>query len=219
MTISTVLFDLDGTLLDTLGDLAAAVNNALSGLSFPLRTKEEVRSFIGNGVPTLLRRSLPCGVDGETHKKAVGLFSEYYMAHINDLTVPYDGMRELLACLRQTGVNVGVVSNKKDSALQLVCKEMLCGLYDFAIGPKNEAERKPDPSMVLAAMNYFGASAENTVYIGDTEVDIAVAKNAGIDCISALWGYRSETELRAAGGKIFAKSPSELREIILTLRA
>lgn len=217
MTISTVLFDLDGTLLDTLGDLAAAVNNALSGLSFPLRTKEEVRSFIGNGVPTLLKRSLPCGVDGETHKKAVELFSAYYMAHINDLTVPYVGMRELLGYLRQRGINVGVVSNKKDSALQLVCKELLCGLYDYAVGPKSEAERKPAPSMVLAAMDYFGASADNTVYVGDTEVDIAVARNAGIDCISALWGYRSETELRAAGGKIFAKTPDELKEIILTL--
>lgn len=216
--IATVLFDLDGTLLDSLGDLAAAVNNAMSGLSFPLRTRDEVRSFIGNGVPTLIRRSLPPYADDVVHQKAVALFTEYYMKHVSDLTAPFPGIRSLLADLRERRINIGIVSNKRDEATKLVCSKLLGGLCDYAAGARSEQERKPAPDMVFAAMEYFGASAESTLYIGDSEVDIAVAKNAGLDCVSVLWGYRSKAELLQAGGRIFAESPEALGEIILTLR-
>jgi len=213
----TVLFDLDGTLLNTLGDLAAAVNSALSGLSFPQRSVDEIRSFIGNGVPALIRRALPEGTDNGVWKRAVDAFTEYYLAHICDNTLPYDGIPELLGFLRTNGVNVGIVSNKKDAATRLVCEKLLDGLFDYAAGARNEAERKPKPDMVFAAMKYFSASFQDTLYVGDSDVDILTAKNAGIDCVSVLWGYRDEAHLRAAGGKIFVSTAYSLRESILTL--
>ncbi len=212
-----VLFDLDGTLLNTLGDLAAAVNSALSSFSFPLRSTDEIRSFIGNGVPTLIRRSLPAGTDDAVWREAIDAFTSYYLAHICDNTAPYPGIVELLGSLRARGVKIGIVSNKKDEATRLVCTKLLGGLFDYTAGARNESERKPKPDMVLAAMEYFSVSPKETLYVGDSDVDILTAENAGIDCVSVLWGYRDEAYLRAAGGKFFASTAAGLGEIILTL--
>ncbi len=212
-----LIFDLDGTLLNTLGDLTEAVNFALSGLSLPNRTIDEIRSFIGNGVPTLIKRSLPENSDSDTFERALKLFTEWYMSHICDKTVPFDYIPGLLKLFRSKGYKIAIVSNKKHEATLLVCEKLLCGLYDYAAGAKNEKERKPSPDMVLKAMEFFGCEKDSAVYIGDSEVDVQTAKNAGIDCISVLWGYRSKEELSAAGGKIFAKDVPSLTEIVLTL--
>ncbi len=214
---NTLIFDLDGTLLNTLGDLTEAVNFALSGLSLPNRTVDEVRSFIGNGVPTLIKRSLPENSSSDTFDSALKLFTEWYMCHICDKTVPFDGIPELLKLLRSKGYKIAIVSNKKHEATRLVCEKLLYGLYDYAAGAKNEKERKPSPDMVLKSMEFFGCEKDSAVYIGDSEVDIQTAKNAGIDCVSVLWGYRSKEELLEAGGKIFAKDVPTLAEIVLTL--
>ena len=213
----TVLFDLDGTLLDTLGDLAAGVNHVLSGFSFPQRTREEIRSFIGNGVPTLLRRSLPAGVSEDTVSRAISEFTAYYLAHICDNTVPYPGIPELLAALKRDGVNVGIVSNKKNEATRLICEKLLGGLYDYAHGAANEEERKPKPDMVYDAMAHFGASKDETVYVGDSNVDIETAWNAGIDCISVTWGYRDKATLEKAGATVFAEDAKQLPVLLKAL--
>lgn len=212
-----MIFDLDGTLLNTLGDLTEAVNFALSGLSLPNRTIDEVRAFIGNGVPTLVRRALPENSGSDTFERALKLFTEWYMHHICDKTVSFDGIPELLRLFRSKGYKIAIVSNKKHEATQLVCEKLLCGLYDYAAGAKNEKERKPSPDMVLKAMELLGCEKDSAVYIGDSDVDVETARNAGIDCISVLWGYRSKEELLESGGKIFAKDVPSLAEIVLTL--
>ena len=213
----TVLFDLDGTLLDTLGDLAAGVNHVLSFFSFPQRTREEIRSFIGNGVPTLLRRALPAGADEDTVSRAISDFTAYYLAHMCDSTVPYPGIPELLAALKRNGVNIGIVSNKKNAATCLICEKLLGGLYDYAHGAANEEERKPKPDMVYAAMAHFGTSESETVYVGDSNVDIETAANAGIACVSVTWGYRDGDALEKARATVLASDASRLLTILTAL--
>ena len=213
----TVLFDLDGTLLDTLGDLAAGVNHVLSGFSFPQRTREEIRSFIGNGVPTLLRRSLPAGVSEDTVSRAISDFTSDGVAHSGDNTVRDGGVRELRAALKCVVVNVGIVSNKKNEATRLICEKLLGGLYDYAHGAANEEERKPKPDIVYDAMAHSGASKNETVYVGDSNVDIETAWNAGIDCISVTWGYRDKAALEKAGATAFAEDAKQLPALLNAL--
>ena len=149
MAALAAIFDLDGTLLDTLGDLTAAVNYALGELSCPRRTREEVRSFIGNGVPTLLRRSLPAGADEEMHRQAMALFSAYYGENMTKTTAPYPGIPWLLERLSEDGVRLGVVSNKKHDATQPLCRRFFGALLGCALGARDDSERKPNPSNFL----------------------------------------------------------------------
>lgn len=156
MAALAAIFDLDGTLLDTLGDLTAAVNYALGELSCPRRTREEVRSFIGNGVPTLLRRSLPAGADEEMHRQAMALFSAYYGENMTKTTAPYPGIPWLLERLSEDGVRLGVVSNKKHDATQPLCRRFFGALLGCALGARDDSERKPNPSMLLRAIECWG---------------------------------------------------------------
>lgn len=210
MPYKAAVFDLDGTLLDTLADLTAAVNHALSAFSLPTRTKEEVRGFVGNGIKVLLHRA-----SGFNERAVDGLlveFKAYYGAHCKDETRPYAGVLALLKELKSRGVLAAVLSNKADFAVKLLAQEYFAGLLCEAVG-ENEAagiRKKPAPDALLAVMEKLGVSAEETVYIGDSEVDIQTAQNAGVDCISVAWGFKDEAFLKEHGGKIIVRTPSEL---------
>lgn len=209
------VFDLDGTLLDTLADLHAAVNHALRQFGFPERSISEVRRFIGNGVVKLMERSTPDGTDESTNTECLGAFREYYLAHMADTTAPYEGIVDLLKKLRKNGVKIAVVSNKLHPAVVDLCEDYFSGLIDIALGVAEETERKPAPVNVYKAMELMGADKSNTIYIGDSEVDIQTANNAGLPCIGVTWGFRDRDELVSEGAKFIAADTDEVERIIL----
>lgn len=211
---TSVIFDLDGTLLDTLGDLHAAVNYALREFSFPERSLDEVRSFIGNGVVKLMERSTPDGIDSETQTRCLDVFRAYYLEHMRDMTAPFEGVTELMAELRAKGIKIAVVSNKLHEAVKELCEEYFPGLIDEAIGVLFEEERKPNPINVLKALEIFGADRYSAVYIGDSEVDVQTAHNAVLKCIGVTWGFRTKQELLEAGAEFIADNCSQVREFI-----
>ncbi len=210
-----VIFDLDGTLLDTLGDLHAAVNHALREFAFPERSLDEVRRFIGNGVVKLMQRATPEGTDEETDKKCLDAFREYYLAHMRDMTAPYEGVIALIERLRERKIKTAVVSNKLHKAVHELCLDYFPGLIDEAIGVSVEKERKPSPVNVYKAMEKLGVTADECIYIGDSEVDVQTARNAGVEFIGVTWGFRDREELIKAGAEIICDSCSEIMEIIV----
>ena len=208
---SAVIFDLDGTLLDTLDDLWTAVNVALGEFSLPLRSKEEVRSFVGNGIVKLMERAVG-QVEKEVFEGALAAFKRYYGEHCEDKTQPYEGIIELLKALQAKGVRTAVVSNKADFAVKKLAKGYFEGLLEYAVGENEEAgiRKKPAPDSLLAVMQSMGAGTRSTVYIGDSEVDIQTAKNAGVDCISVTWGFKDKGFLIENGATVLADTPEEL---------
>lgn len=201
-----ILWDLDGTLLDTLEDLTDAVNYALRQFDHPERTKWEVRDFVGNGVRRLIERAVPEGADAGA---VLAVFRAYYNTHFQIKTKPYGGILEALAELGKA-FPMAVVSNKPDSAVKPLCEQYFPGLY--AQGESPDCPRKPAPDMVFAAMEALGV--ENCIYVGDSEVDVRTAKNAGVPCLSVLWGFRDREELQNAGALYFCESPDQLTQII-----
>ena len=209
MMKTAILFDLDGTLLDTLGDLHAAVNHVLAEFAYPERTIEEVCRFVGNGAAELMRLAVPTGEDW---RPALTAFQSWYATHCDVLTKPYDGIPEVLAALAER-YPLAVVSNKPDRAVKELASIYFPNLY--ARGESADCPRKPAPDMVLAAMGAL--EADRCIYIGDSDVDIQTAKNAGVPCISVTWGFRSEAQLQEAGGTHFCHAPAELPAIIETI--
>ena len=201
-----VIFDLDGTLLDTLEDLKDAVNAALEQSGYPQRTLEEIRRMVGNGVAMLLRRAVPEGAD---HEPVLARFRAYYAIHCQDKTKPYDGIAEVLAVLGER-YPLAIVSNKLDSAVKELCAKEFPGIY--ALGEVAGCPRKPAPDMVYQAMSAIGVT--DCIYVGDSEVDAATAKNAGVKCVSVLWGFRDRQELLEAGAEYFCEEPAQLPRII-----
>lgn len=193
-----VLFDLDGTLLDTLGDLADAVNFMLDTLNCPRRTEEEVRVFIGNGLKKLVLRALPAGRE-DLMERGLELFSEYYQAHMDVKTAPYPGVPELLTALRDCGLRVGVLSNKKDGPVIQLCARYFGPLVDSARGERMGIPRKPAPDAVVQLLEELGVRPEDAVYCGDSDVDVDTAHNANLACIGVSWGFRSSQCLIEAG--------------------
>ena len=206
-----VIFDLDGTLLNTLYDLCDSVNFVLDSYGFPKRSLEEVNSFIGNGIGELIHRSLP---DNEQDKfdGALEKFREYYKDHSDVKTCIYDGLTDLLVKLRAEGYKIGVVTNKVDFAAKTLCKKYFGALIDVAIGDRADAPRKPDPYSVREAMEYL--DCDRAIFVGDSDVDIATAKNAKLPCIAVTWGFRDKEFLVASGGEIFADNADELYQKI-----
>ena len=196
MKYKLVIFDLDGTVLETLVDLANAVNHALKLHGFPTHSVEEVRAMVGNGVANLIRRAVPASTGDDTCAAVLADFKAYYRDHVNVFTKPYPGIPELLKSLKEAGVKVGVNSNKYDAALQNLCRIHFSGLYDFAAGECETTPRKPDPTAAQRIMAAAGASLEETIYIGDSGVDLATAKNAGVDSAWVSWGFRKESEMQ-----------------------
>lgn len=206
----TVIFDLDGTLLDTLEDLTDAVNYALGAYSMQLRTIEEIRCFVGNGVRNLMLQAVPGGEENPKFEEVFSLFREYYGEHCNDKTGPYTGVVELMAKLQEKGYVMGIVSNKIDSAVKELNSMYFADYIQVAIGEREGVQRKPAPDTVFAALQELGKKKENAIYIGDSEVDLATARNVGIPCISVLWGFRDKEFLEERGADMYAKIPEDI---------
>lgn len=207
----TIVFDLDGTLLDTLDDLTAAVNVAMRAVSLPMRTREEVRAFIGNGIVKLIERA--CGEEhAECQDTALQTFKTYYAAHCQDLTKPYDGVMELLQRLRECGIKTAIVSNKADFAVKILAKNYFGDLILFSVGEKESKgiRKKPAPDSLLAVLQGLGTKKENALYVGDSEVDIQTARNAGVACLSVSWGFKGRTFLEANGAKCIVDAPMDI---------
>ena len=205
-----VIFDLDGTLLNTLEDLMDSVNYALRVCGMPERSYEEIRHFVGNGIERLLELAVPNGSDNPQFERTLTLFKEYYGAHCNDKTDLYPGVRELLDALKQEGFLMAIVSNKYYEGVQVLKQQYFKDYLQVAIGERDGIRKKPAPDTVLAALKELKVPKEKAVYIGDSEVDIATAANTGMDCITVGWGFRTRAEQEAAGGKVFVKSPMEI---------
>lgn len=212
ITYNTYIFDLDGTLLDTLGDLAASVNYALRRHGMPEHSLDDVRRFVGNGVRLLMERAVPNGAQNPKFEDVFASFRQHYMAHSLDTTRPYEGIPEILAALRQKGCRIAVVSNKMMAATQELCRHFFPDTVEVAIG-EHEAEgirKKPAPDTVYAALRQLGVEKDHAVYVGDSDVDIQTAANAGLPCISVLWGFRDKDFLIQHGAKTFISAPHEL---------
>lgn len=195
MKYELVIFDLDGTLLDTLDDLTQAVNHALSLQGFPPRSREEVRRMIGNGIANTMRCAIPEGSGAEVFRQALEDFKGYYLSHVNVSTRPFDGIPALLDAMGNAGILAAVNSNKIDSATRALCETHLPGRLACILGEQSEMPKKPAPDGALRIIRQLGANPERTLYVGDGETDIRTAINAGIDCAWVAWGYRRRSEL------------------------
>lgn len=213
MPYSTYIFDLDGTLLDTLQDLANAVNHAMREMNYPERTLDEVRRFIGNGMKMLIRRAVPDGTGEKDCEKALTFFHEYYLAHIADFTKPYDGIPEVISALKTRGCRLAVVSNKSDDAANAVVEKYFGKSFDTVVGKRESFPAKPDPASVKYVIQTLGAEPQDTIYIGDSDVDVYTAHNAELKCIGVTWGNRTRQELIDSGADFIAESSDEILNI------
>ncbi|MGN1348027.1 MAG: HAD family hydrolase [Acutalibacteraceae bacterium] len=212
--IDTIIFDLDGTLLNTLDDLMDSVNFALSAFSLKERSREEIRRFVGNGVTMLIKRSVPEGTSEEMTKRVFSVFREHYLKNMENKTAPYEGIMSLLEEAKRQGIKTGVVSNKLDEAVKGLCEKTFGGLIGFAQGAQGEDDRKPNPINVFKCVEALGSETENCVYVGDSEVDFQTAQNAQMKCINVLWGFRKKEEMLPFGADTFISKPSELLGLI-----
>ena len=208
-----ILFDMDGTLLDTLTDMQAAVNYILEKYGYPTRTLEEVRRFVGNGAGPLIHRALPQGVDPDREAEILADYRAYYQAHNCVETRPYDGIEPLLERLRQAGVRTAVVSNKPDRTTRTLAARFFPEL-DGALGQRDGVAAKPAPDMVQAVLSRLGAEPGQALYVGDSEVDVDTARNAGLAMIGVSWGFRGRAALESAGAPAVADTPAQLLELL-----
>lgn len=209
------IFDLDGTILNTLDDLAASVNAALAACTLPLRSTDEVCSFVGNGIRKLIERSVPEGTPITVTDDVFVRFKEHYALHCADRTAPYDGICAVLEVLRSEGIKTAVVSNKADFAVQELCSRYFEGLFDAVVGEREGIKIKPAPDSVNEVLGRLGVSQEDAVYIGDSDVDIQTAQNAHMDCIAVSWGFRGREFLHEHGAPCIAEYPEQLSALIL----
>ncbi len=212
--IDTVIFDLDGTLLNTLDDLTDSVNYALSSLGYPVRTADEVRMMVGNSVIYLIEKALPENTEKEKFERCLSIFEEHYQTNMRNKTAPYGGIEQMLDEVKSAGYKLAVVSNKPDVFTKKLVEELFGAYIPLAIGRSDTIPRKPAPDMVLYAMNQLGSDKNTTVYVGDSEVDVITSKNAGVPCVGCLWGFRDRETLEREGADYLIASPSELIETI-----
>ena len=212
--ITTIVFDMDGTVLNTLDDLTVSVNYVLEKFGIPTRTKEEYRQFFGNGIRYAFRCAVPESVSEETIDAMLPIFREHYDQHCLDKTGPYDGILELMKELKARGYKMAIVSNKIDSAVKELNERFFSEYVSIAIGEKPGINRKPAPDTVFAALNALGATKEEAVYIGDSEVDLQTARNSELPCIAVLWGFRDKELLIKNGASVFAEKPGDIPAIL-----
>ena len=212
-----ILFDLDGTLLDTLEDLADSVNMILGKYGFAKRNQAEIRGFLGNGSEKLMRAALPEKIEPEKFASYLEEYKAYYGMHMEEKTEPYAGIPELLEELQRAGLQIGVVSNKFDMAVKRLCEKYFPENIHAAAGERETEgiRRKPAPDMLLSVADELGAKAQDCLYVGDSEVDILTAEHAGMDCVSVAWGFRDEEFLKKAGATHVVHTPEELKKWIL----
>lgn len=215
MRYEAVLFDMDGTVLDTLDDLHDAVNHSLRHFSLPEVDKRQVRAALGNGAAHLVKSCLPESADRELFRQVLDDYKPYYAAHCRIKTGPYTGIVPLMERLRAQGVKLAIISNKPDGAVKELAEVFFPGLLTVAVGESEAVPRKPDPASVLKAIRLMGADPARCVYVGDSEVDIQTAGNANLDCVAVTWGFRDEEQLIAAGAQRLAHSAYELEELLL----
>ena len=213
-TITTIVFDMDGTVLNTLDDLTVSMNYVLDKFGYPGHTVEEYRLFFGNGVKEALRLALPEDVPSEIIDDMLPIYKEHYDAHCLDKTRPYDGVVEVMNELKQKGYKLAIVSNKIDSAVKELNQRFFTDAVGIAIGEKPGVNRKPAPDMVEAALKELGSTKEEAVYVGDSEVDFMTAKNSKLPCISVLWGFRDKEYLIEQGAYCFAENPEDIISIL-----
>ena len=206
----TYIFDLDGTLLSTLADLAASTNYALRTHHMPERSLDEVRRFVGNGVKKLMERAIPDGLNNPLFEETFATFRQHYMQHNLDTTQPYPGIMQLLEQLKGEDKNIAVVSNKFYAATRELCRHFFGDLVPVAIGEREDIRKKPAPDTVIEALRELGVDKEGAVYIGDSDVDIMTAKNSGMPCVSVLWGFRDKEFLLEHGATTLILKPEEM---------
>lgn len=215
MGYKAIIWDLDGTLLDTLQDLADAVNHSLEAYGLPVRTKEEIRAIVGRGIRHLVENAVPTGTDPATTDAVFGEFCTYYAAHSADSTAPYAGIPAMLEKVSRAGVKMAIVSNKADFAVQDLVMRYFGEEITLAVGAREDIPKKPEPDMVEYALARLGVTKAEAAYVGDSEVDVLTARNTGMDCLAVDWGFRSRETLREAGAKRIFSTPQELMEAIL----
>ena len=214
MKYTIAIFDLDGTILNTLEDLADSTNYALKTCGYPERTMDEVRQFVGNGIRKLMERAVPEGTPVEEIDRVHEKFTAHYKVHCADKTRPYDGIMELLQNLKKDGCKLAVVSNKADYGVQELCKQYFDGVFDFAVGEREGIRKKPAPDSVNEVLKTLECSRDRAVYIGDSDVDIQTAANAQMDHIIVEWGFRDIPFLISKGAKVLVEKPEEILEIV-----
>ena len=211
---TTYIFDLDGTLLDTLGDLAASANYALRQFGFPEHSTDDVRRFVGNGVRRLMERAVPPGLGPAQFEEVLATFRQHYMHHALYTTRPYPGIPETLRELSRRGCPMAVVSNKLQTGVSELAQRWFGDLIHVAIGERDGVRRKPSPDMVQLAIREMGVRSEDCIYVGDSDVDLETARQAGLPCVSVLWGFRDRDFLLAHGATTFVEHPREILELI-----
>ena len=219
MTIRAVLYDMDGTVLDTLEDLKNAVNAAMAAFDQPPLTLEQVRRYVGNGSRRLIELALGEGTPDMEIERVLDWYKPWYDAHCRILTRPYPGILPMMERLKAAGIRQAIVSNKPDSAVRALAEDFFPGLAEQAVGEREREgiRRKPWPDMLDAARERMGLARGNCLYVGDSEVDILTAANAGLRCVSVSWGFRSREELLAAGAETLIDTPDALAELVLGL--
>ena len=213
--ITTVIFDMDGTVLNTLDDLAASVNHVLTGFGMPTHCTEDYRLYFGSGIRYALKCAAPRGTEEETIDQMLPVFREHYNAHCLDRTGPYEGIPELMKCLREQGFKMAIVSNKIDSAVKELNEKFFHDYVDVAIGEREGIRRKPAPDTVLQALAELKSTKDEAVYVGDSEVDMQTASNSGLPCITVLWGFRDKEYLTEQGATVFANTPKEVFDLLV----
>lgn len=214
MRYKAVLLDMDGTVLDTLEDLASAVNHSLERFGLPQVSVEQVRASLGNGAAWLIGHCVPEGCPKALEERVLAFYKPYYDAHCRERTRPYEGIPALLAALRREGIKLAIISNKPDPAVRELAAAFFPGLLSAAVGESARVRRKPNPDAVLAAAGSLCLPLSACVYVGDSEVDIQTAKNAGMDCISVSWGFRSREQLLEAGAEKIADTAAALERLL-----
>ena len=217
--IKAVIFDLDGTLLNSLFDLRDSVNATMQKHGFPTHSTDAVCRFVGNGVAKLIERAIPGGRENEKFDECLADFKAHYALHMYDKTAAYDGIYEMLDSLKEKGYRLAVVSNKFDAAVKELCARYFKDHIEVAIGECESAgiKKKPAPDTVIEALKLLGITKDEAVYVGDSEVDVHTAKNSYMECVSVLWGFREKDFLASEGARIFASTPSELEKIVCEL--
>lgn len=215
--IGNIIFDLDGTLTDTLQDLANSTNYALRQMGWRERSLDEIRRFVGNGVRRLIERAVPANVTNDDFERCFALFQQHYLVHCQDTTGLYPGIEKMLQDVRRKGYRTAIVSNKLQAGVDELFETFFRDVVDVAIGEREGISRKPAPDMVQLALGELGATTTDTIYVGDSEVDVETARNSGLQCVSVLWGFRDKAQLVEAGATTFIEHPNQLLRTIETM--
>ena len=215
MRYPAIIFDLDGTLLNTIDDLRNCVNYALTAYGYPTKTVEQMKGYVGRGIRYMLACAVPDGEDNPLFEEIFNTFREYYADHCADLTAPYEGIGAMLSTLREAGCKMAIVTNKVQSAAEDLVREMFPDI-SLVVGDSPLVQKKPAPDGVWYALDQLGASREDAAYVGDSDIDFATAQNACLPCLSVLWGFRTKEQLIACGADTFFSTPEELTSYILS---